>query len=169
MTYERQTSKTNIFGIDAQISKKFELPKISWKSGKTTYSVTDIRPLNEMAVYVFEQILNEVLNEGVNEVTFNISEDYPQDKLDLIIDILLSISYEAKRRGGISQHGAFLIGSFKQEDNQVTIELIEDDAKALFEYASKYPKKEYNLLNLVEAIVEHSFQEFEKHKEDLIV
>ena len=161
MTYERQTTKTNIFGVDAQISKTFELPKMSWKSGKTTYSVTDIRPLNEVAVYVFEQILNEVLNEGVNEVTFNISEDYPQDKLDLIIDILLSISYEAKRRGGISQQGRFLIGSFKHEDGQITIELIEEDAKALFEYASKHPQKEYNLLDLVEAVSDYVFQEME--------
>ena len=105
-----------------------------------------------------------MLNEGVNEVTFNISDDYPQDKLDLIIDILLSISYEAKRRGGVSQQGRFLIGSFKQEDTQITIGLIEEDVKALFEYASKHPQKEYNLLDLVEAVSDYVFQEIENRR-----
>ena len=172
MKYERQTSKTNIFGIDAQISKNFELPKISWKVGKTTYSVTDIRPLNEYAVYVFEQILIQVMGDDeITRIGFKYDKDFPEDKLDLVCDILLGISFDAKSRKDGSVHGALLVSGVTHtpEDCEIVFHVIAEHAKALYQYANEHPQKEYNLLNLVEVIAEHSFQEFEKHKEDLIV
>ena len=119
-----------------------KLPTIEFKAGKVKYTVTDLRVLNETAVDCFLKILNEAMNTpNCTSVSFNVT-GMPKTTIDLVEDIVSAIKIEASKKGrkSFSFSGSFLtrgtsMYTTKNGEKILEFKLIEDDAKAVYEYA----------------------------------
>lgn len=165
MIYQRtEIDARHFMGIFPEGSKFYripELPKIKFKANKVQYSITDVRLLNENAVYTFLNILNTVANEpDTEEVTFKIEDDTNEDTVEIITDILMGISYTAKKGGkhGFESSSRFLVTGVERHEAEdyktITFKLIKDHAQAIYEYAQEHEQP--NLYELVIAIEEKS-------------
>lgn len=165
MIYQRtEVDAGHFIGIFPEGSKFYripELPKIEFKVNKVKYAVTDIRLLNEDAVCTFLKILNTVANEpDTEEVSFKIEDDTSEDTIEVIIDILLGISYIAKKGGkhGFESSASFLVSGVSRHETEdcktITFKLIKDHARAIYEYAQEHEQP--TLYELVIAIEEKS-------------
>lgn len=146
---------------NAKVYRTFDIPMIEFKAKGITYKATDIRPLNETAVYMFEKILNCVINNlNCDEVVFTVDGDVSDASVELVIDILMGMKYSAKKNGknGFEIHSAFLIAGFERKqmvgskDLYIIVKLIEDHANAIYDYAQKNKADKYNYLELVMAV-----------------
>ena len=151
----------DIFPEGSKFYRIPELPKIKFKANKVQYSITDVRLLNENAVCTFLNILNTVANEpGTEEVTFKIGDDTNEDTVEIITDILMGISYTAKKGGkhGFESSSSFLVTGVDRHEAEdyktITFKLIKDHAQAIYEYAQEHEQP--NLYELVIAIEEKS-------------
>ena len=142
----------------AKLYAGLKLPEIEFKKDKVKYTVTDLRPLNENAIYTLETILGAVLsNPDTNEVSFGIEMDKCEyDKIELIIDILVAVRYSAKKGGkyGWKKDGNFLVSGARVESiddiEVITFELIKSHADAIRECAEEKPEPSF--LELVIAV-----------------
>ena len=151
----------DIFPEGSKFYRIPELPKIKFKANKVQYSITDVRLLNENAVCTFLNILNTVANEpDTEEVTFKIEDDTNEDTVEIITDILMGISYTAKKGGkhGFESSSSFLVTGVDRHEAEdyktITFKLIKDHAQAIYEYAQEH--EQLNLYELVIAIEEKS-------------
>lgn len=151
----------DIFPEGSKFYRIPELPKIKFKANKVQYSITDVRLLNENAVYTFLNIINTVANEpDTEEVTFKIEDDTNEDTVEIITDILMGISYTAKKGGkhGFESSSSFLVTGVERHEAEdyktITFKLIKDHAQAIYEYAQEHEQP--NLYELVIAIEEKS-------------
>ena len=88
------------FGCEnVELYLKPKLPKFEFKKGKTTYTVTDLRYLNENAVECFRDMLAVVCNKPNCESLTFYANNFEEDELQRILDIVTSIDVEYKRRG----------------------------------------------------------------------
>ena len=167
--YKRLEINADVFKdmmpLNAKLYRTFDLPMIEFKANGITYKATDMRPLNETAVYMFEKILNCVINNpNCDEVVFTVDGDVSDDSVELVIDILMGMKYSAKKNGknGFETHSAFLIGGFERKqmagskDLDIIVKLIEDHANAIYDYAQKNKTDKYNYLELVMAVANES-------------
>lgn len=144
---------------NVQLYQMPDLPKIVFKANKVEYTVTDLRFLNENAVYCFEQILNEICSDpNCEEVSFNVNGiDY--DKVNLITDIVGGIMFECKKGGknGFWLGGRFVTGGqyMETDDEKIyTFHLAKDVARSIYEYAKG--KDKVNYYELVMAVANGS-------------
>lgn len=102
-----------------------KLPMYEFKYKGLFYSITDIRFLNELAIDAFAQIICQINDGSIgmsgikNEVSVWFPKEY-DDRLPLIIDILMALKYEVKKKGrnGWSSSGALLCSSIGIEKSQ---------------------------------------------------
>jgi len=146
MKYTRLETTMNLFGMDIKVHRIPELPKLHFQRGGVKYSVTDLRVLNEHAVDAFEQMLKYVMEvPNCYEMKFIISDDTPNENVNLIVDIVTGISYSAKKGGkhGYETEGVLLAyGTHYEYDEQghiasIKFDISKDNAKAIYEYAKK--------------------------------
>lgn len=167
MKYER----TKIIGglnmfPGMELYMKPELPKIKFKKGRTTYEFTDLRCLNEAAVSLFFDIVGTVCNtENCKEVSYDVTE-LKEDRRHLYADILAGIEYRCKSRKHDTQGSFLCIGTrVHTDENGVivqTFELIEENAKAIYDYAQSHKNEgviEFH--DLVFAVIEERIKRFE--------
>jgi hypothetical protein len=166
----------DIFPEGSKFYRIPELPKIKFKANKVQYSITDVRLLNENAVCTFLNILNTVANEpDTEEVTFKIEDDTNEDTVEIITDILMGISYTAKKGGkhGFESSSSFLVAGVKRHETEdyktITFKLIKDHAQAIYEYAQEHEQP--NLYELVIAVEDKSREymvEYLKEQEEIL-
>lgn len=106
MRYERieDVDLTNFFSTftpnAGTIYKGLQLPTLKFKRDHVEYEVTDLRPLNQEAIHVFEVIIQLIKeNPEMHEWQFEIPEDFTDDDVNLIIDIIMAMSVKATKRG----------------------------------------------------------------------
>ena len=99
----------------------FDLPMIKFEKNHVEYEITDIRPLNKDAVNVIERIFTLMyVDPSLDEFSFEISDDMSDQEVELIIDIIMSLTYKINKRGknGFSFDGALLpCGTYRTERN----------------------------------------------------
>jgi len=167
MKYERVEinagTLTDILPDGCKVYRRPELPKIEFKANKVTYKATDLRCLNETAVDCFIRILTEVCNNPDCEgVSFDVS-GIEQDKIDLISDIVTGIdfSYHKGGRNGYSGSSCFLTSGTEYHESEegeiLTFTLIQDHARAIYEYAKG--KSEINYFEAIIAVHNATFQD----------
>ena len=167
----------DIFPEGSKFYKIPELPKIEFKANKVKYSVTDIRLLNESAVYTFLNILNTVANEpDTEEVSFKIGDDTSEDTVDIITDILMGISYTAKKGGkhGFEASSSFLVTGVERHETEgcktITFKLIKAHAQAIYEYAQEHEQPSlYELVIAIEEKSREKIAEYVKEHEELFI
>lgn len=172
MKYERSYFKDDMFPA-AKLHLKPELPKIKFKDGGITYSVTDIRYLNESAISVFQNcVITAATVPNAKGYKFRVPKDFDNsdNKLDLIVDIVTAIGYEAEKSGknGFKSDGCLLcVGcsctTEKNGDKVYEIEFAREHAKTIYEYAQTLngSKNELSILDIVIAIETASREQME--------
>lgn len=131
-----------------------ELPKFEFRANKVKYTFTDLRLLNPAGISAFEAILQTVANTpNCEEVSFNI-KGLDEDTINITTDIVLGISYTAKKGGknGFKFDGPFLVFEASRDEDMITYHLIKDNAAIIYEYAQTNPKP--TLLELVIAVAD---------------
>lgn len=119
MKYERQEVVDKSFFSSflpegSVIYEGLHLPTIKFKKDHVEYEVTDLRPLNQDAIHVFEVIIQLIKeNPEMYEWKFEIPEDFTDDYVKLIVDIIMGMSVKATKRGknGYSSEGMLLFCS----------------------------------------------------------
>lgn len=120
MRYERieDVDMTNFFSAytpnAGTIYEGLHLPTIKFKKDHVEYEVTDLRPLNQNAIHVFEVIIQLIKeNPEMYEWQFEIPDDFTDDDVHLIVDIIMGMSVKATKRGknGYSSEGILLFCS----------------------------------------------------------
>ena len=126
-----------------RVSLKPELPKVEYKIGKDTYTVTALKYLNASAVNLFFQLLIEAVElKAFDGVTYSVPDDMDIEELEVMLDIVSSIQYEWKRRRIGSATGLILVGGYALNyDNgkikSVTFEFLPNHAKYIYEYLNE--------------------------------
>lgn len=176
MKYTRLETTMNLFGMDMKVHRIPELPKLHFQRGGVKYSVTDLRVLNEHAVDAFEQMMKYVMEvPNCEEMNFIISDDTPNENVNLIVDIVTGISYSAKKGGkhGYETEGvliAYGAGYEYSEEGRiksVTFHLCKDNARAIYDYAkNNHDKGVINYLDLVVAIADGCNRRLLPHVQD---
>ena len=170
MKYERQKIDSSVFfGDEIQLHLAPSLPRIEFKKGRTTYSVTDLRCLNEAAVNIFMDILKQVCETPNLESVSYKSNGTDKDKVDLISDVLMGISCGRKSRAFDSEL-RFLVSGVqyitKQDGEEyITYELIKDNTKVIYEFAASEKELGHNVINyydLAYVIIENTEKRMKK-------
>lgn len=143
-----------------------ELPTIKFEKNKVTYTITDIRLLNETAVNVFTEALSYVISEpDVEEMTFETSEDIDEYLKEVLSDILNGITYIAEKKGknGFKYESHFLVSGTKWTNNTFTVTWTKDYARWIYECAhdKAVNGEPINYYALVIDVAEKSRQEFD--------
>ena len=77
-----------------------DLPMIKFKKDHVEYEVTNIRYLNNNAINVFQAIISSIkANPECAEWTFAIPEEYDDDYVHIIMDIIMGLTVNARKRG----------------------------------------------------------------------
>ena len=125
--------------FELQFREKPQLPNIKYKVGKYTYTITALSYLNETAIDLFVEMVCEVVDsKNFDGVTYAVPADTDEEKLGVVEDIILSLSYGCKRRGYFLG-GNILVGSFKRhycdgKIKSVTFDFLSEHAKYIYEY-----------------------------------
>lgn len=139
--YQRQRVEfpalTELFnGAEAYIRP--ELPTITIKKERATYTITDIRRLNEKAVSILREIINQIVKDPeIDEVCFK-GDGITIEELQMLVDIVIGVEYGVKERGGefhgtLICDGADIKGIDKAET--VAFHVIKENARHIHEYA----------------------------------
>ena len=140
-------------GDNVKIVLSPEFPKITFRKDKIEYSITDIRYLNSVAINTLENILRNIGTTEENNITDEMELELPEslgkDQIQIVIDVLLGIHYEMKKKGknGFFEGGTFLILGIWHTDNKLTIQLNKDHAKYIREYF--IGKEEVNIYAMI--------------------
>lgn len=170
MGYKRKEIDAGIFsGLLPEGVKLFqqpELPKRTWKKGTAKYTITDIRLLHPVGVYIIEELLKTMCLTGKREMTFKIEEGFTEEALDIATDIAMGFCWDAKYRGG-AFIGGKLVGCVTRgetEDGQktITFKADPDDAQAAYEYFSEKDDENISLQELIIALCDASNNRFEE-------
>ena len=116
------------------------LPKVEVKRDKIICEVTSLKYLYEPAVYAFKKIIETAIDEeGCEEVSFDAS-GLPEDKVELVSDIVNAIGFTCEKRG---KDKFFVMGSFTRSSQY---ESFEDGTSTLtFKFADDMAKDIYDL------------------------
>lgn len=146
-----------------------DLPKISFKRDGIEYTVTDFRYLSEIATFVFKRMLECIaMLPKIEDVEFDVPEEYVEDRLQAVIDILLSAGYTAKKNRGKDRFmlgGRFITGTdrliTKSGNTVLSIHTDETFRKRLRKYVCKYPITMINLNDLVVYLAKEQREELD--------
>jgi len=137
-----------------------KLPTFEITVDKWICEIPDFRCLNEMAVDVFEGCLNQALEErGAEEARFQIPDGFPEDRINLIIDILMAMKIEGKKRGDGNFNIEFLARGARVEGNVLVIEMVADNARAIYDFCSGKTQKEVDYFRVAAAIIRRFLSE----------
>ena len=162
MKYVRQKIENHFFE-GMELYQKPDLPKFEFKKGKTTYTVTDLRCLNTLAVDVLMDILQTIISTpNCTEVSYDVSQ-LEEDERNLVSDIVTAVDCSYKKRGYSGQL-CFLSNGVKIKETQdgkviLTFELIEENAETIYNYAQANMDKKggkFNYLDLAVAVIDES-------------
>lgn len=134
-----------------EIYRSPDLPTLKFRTNGVKYEVTDMRFLNETALNVFSGIIEIIAGSAkpdVKSVEISFS-DMDDNTLDLITTILLAIKVKATKGGKRAWccSGTFLITGITKRGDNITFELAEDQAQAIWNYCrtNKFPINFYEL------------------------
>lgn len=134
-----------------EIYRSPDLLTLKFRTNGVKYEVTDIRFLNETALNVLFGIIEIIAGSAkpdVKSVQISFS-DMDDDTLDLITTILLAIKVKATKGGKYAWNcsGTFLITGVTKRGDNITFELAEDQARAIWNYCrtNKFPINFYEL------------------------
>lgn len=172
MKYERQEINVGSFGgilpDGCKVYRAPELPTIGFVKGGVTYSVTDIRFLNERAVDAFEKILSMACNDpDLKEVSFDVT-GIEKDTIDLISDIICAIKVRAKKGGknGYDFDTYMTVDEHHIHEEEghtiLTFHLIESRAKAMYKYAHSQESTDIGYYDLATAVANAAIKDFYK-------
>lgn len=175
MKYTRTTIDAGAFsnllpkGSELYMSPK--LPKIEFKKSGIKYAVTDLRLLNQVAIRVFETILDTVIDTpNCREISFN-AENVDEDTIHIITDILMGMEYSAKKGGknGFSLHGNFLVTEVRKANDTITFLLAEEKANIIYEYAQKNLQEDkiISICDLVIVLAKNLLEDFEQMRKEV--
>ena len=138
-----------------------ELPMIEFKKDKVRYSVTDIRLLNQVGIYVLETILNKIAENPDNETVTFIREGVNDSAVNVVRDIVMGIRYkiEKKGRNGYFGQGTFLVSAVDVTDTKMTFYLLKDHVGIVHDYIQSRKNKNENV-NFYELVVEVADKRF---------
>ena len=171
MKYERQKIVQS-FWEGVTFWKRPELPKIELKKGRTTYKITDLRCLNELAVDTLMDVLRVVCGTpNCEEVSYDVT-NVEEDKVNLIADILSSVEWQYKKRG-LNAMGLFLVtgskGTTTKDGKKIITFLLEkENAEAIYNYAQAHKEQKngvFNFVDLVFAVIDESEKRMKRAKE----
>ena len=144
--------------------RSFELPKRKGKKNGIDVEITDLRPLNEVAVYVIESLLSFMAHTGEREFTYNLAESFDRSKLDLIVDIVTAFDVKLEYKGGAYACVAVCTGScYSDEDETVTFMVEPELSEFLHEYAGK--QEEGAAIDFLDAVIKYEEWLKEKYKD----
>lgn len=171
MKYERQEINVGSFdGIlpdGCKVYRTPELPTISFVKGGVTYSVTDMRFLNERAVDAVEKILAMACSDpDLKEVSFDVT-GIEEDTIDLISDIICAIKVHA-HKGGKNGYDfdAWMIAVDEHHVHEeeghtiLTFRLGGSCAKAMYKYAHKQESTDISYYDLAAAVANATIKAF---------
>lgn len=170
MKYERKEINVGSFeGILPDGCKVYmtpELPTVSFVKGRVTYSVTDIRFLNERAIDAFEKILAMACSDpDLKEVSFDVT-DVEKDTIDLISDIICAVKVHAYKGGknGYDFDAWMIVDEHHIHEEEghtiLTFHLIESRAKAMYKYAHKQGSTDISYYDLAAAVANAAIKDF---------
>lgn len=152
----------------AKLHWGLDLPVFKFEKDKTKYEFTDLRPLNETAIYVLEQILSNIAADPeISACEFVVGDDVDDDLVDLVSDIITSIKYEARKVGkngwGIDGH-LFTSGieMIKSSDGKRTLRfrLITDHVKTIHDCIIRDGMA--NMARIVVAVADFDLHRFDE-------
>ena len=131
------------------------LPTIEWKKNGIKYKATYLSVLNEDAVSVYETILKTLKHGSTDKVTFDASHT-DDDKLNLIMDIVCGITWEAEKIGKNKWlEGGFLVYGIEREEDDdsllISFLINPEMADVIHEYMQD--KTEVNMFDMVEKVI----------------
>lgn len=170
MKYERieDVDLTNFFSAftpnAGTIYQGLNLPMLKFKRDHVEYEVTDLRPLNQDAIHVFEVIIQLIKeNPEMYEWQFEIPEDFTEDDVSLIVDIIMALSVKATKRGknGYSAGGKLLCCSAYMNEcdgkRYITFNSHDPDGvKAIYECVKE--NKTVSLFDIAIAVINRAFK-----------
>lgn len=178
MNYQRQMidGSALLFGMPEiektgmQFYKRPELPKVKFKCGRVTYTITDVRLLNESAINTLLVILNECATQpNVKEVSFKVNDGTEQGTIDAICDIITGIDYSVKKggRNGFESNGTFISTGYDYTEsengiNTIKFHIIEQHAKAIYDYTQKVGVDSLRWYDIVVLIADESHKNIEE-------
>lgn len=151
------------------VTMRPDLPKATWKSGKITYTMTDLRYLRQDAVSTLFAIIMEAANDpDLDSIEFEVPDNADEDDVNALCDIVTGVKYTAKGRkyhmdGGFLCNG--VIHKRSEECHSLEFLLTKDHVKAIYEFARKAEDNLLSMTKLIEFIVERGrtmFDEFWK-------
>jgi len=143
-----------------------DLPKATWKSGKITYTMTDLRYLRQDAVSTLFEIVKEAANDpDLYSIEFDVPDNMDEDDVIALCDIVTGVKYTAKGRkyhmdGGFLCNG--VLHKRSEECRSLEFLLTEDHVKAIYDFARKADDNLLSMTKLIEFIVERESKKFDE-------
>lgn len=150
----------NIPGAKFTVST-LKLPEIEFERDKVKYTVTDIRPLNEVAIYIIQTILEIFCSrEGVDTIGFERNDGISDERTQLIIDIVLQYGWKAEKKGknGFCYCGGRLVTGVHWDDKTITFDACKETADAMFEHRKNSEIPDVYINDLIVECVKHSME-----------
>lgn len=149
----------------AKLYMRPELPTVKFKHEKVTYTVTDVRLLNESAVQTFAEMLSCVIaDESISDkITLLIPVGVDESTVDIITDIIMGISFSASKGGknGFYTSGAFLATGYDRSGQKLNVHLIPDNVLAIRDYYNTVKPEKLSLFDLVIAVAKKQNELFD--------
>lgn len=153
-----------MFPEGAKMHAKLNLPVLKFKRNKVEYTVTDLRPLNEKAISVFEMMLEAIAEDPeIREITFD-ATGVEENTIDLIEDIITAMEVTARKKGknGYEISGYLIASGTRGEEQQgkrtVTYELIADNVKPIYEIVKE--KGHVSMPEIAVAVADRMIESF---------
>lgn len=143
------------------------LPTITYKKNGVEYTMTDLRYLNEAGVQAFRDCVEHAANDKtIKEVIFLIPDGMEKEKVEIVCDILLGFSIEAKKKGRKGWHyqGRFLVYGLRREKDKdgdrLIAELVPEAVEAIASIARE--KGKVDITDAIERYIDEMRQDLEK-------
>lgn len=160
MKYTRQKIDAGVFaGLlpeGGELYQQPELPKVEFKKDRITYSMTDFRLLHPLGVQAFQICINAMANTpDVKECEIVCDGDVGGDTFDIITDIVMGFSYEARKggRNGFSMASHVITGVTREQKEGENTKLVfrfgGDFPKSVFEYCNEHMSEAVTIADLV--------------------